>query len=187
MTLVENIWNVVLDRYSPLQIDLIGNLAVQLLFFWAPSAIYIALPYIYPDFAARKRLQKQENQPTPGEIWDCFTLVLRNQVSTFTLRLVFLLLCARLGMPPSYRFDAELPALWEMKKHIFACVVLREALFYYIHRTLHHPLLYTKFHKKHHRFTAPVALAAQCVSLIAPYSDRSLIVIVASVLPDTHR
>ena len=38
---------------------------------------------------------------------------------------------------------------------------MREALFYYSHRLLHIPYLYVRIHKKHHRFTAPIALAAQ--------------------------
>lgn len=35
-----------------------------------------------------------------------------------------------------------------------------ELMFYWSHRLLHHPKLYGKFHKKHHEYSAPFALAA---------------------------
>mmetsp|Transcript_63754 Transcript_63754/g.151990 ORF Transcript_63754/g.151990 Transcript_63754/m.151990 type:complete len:343 (+) Transcript_63754:54-1082(+) len=50
------------------------------------------------------------------------------------------------------------------RKEQLACFVIgllwNELMFYYSHRLLHHPKLYGKFHKQHHEFTAPFALAA---------------------------
>ncbi|KAJ9051776.1 hypothetical protein DSO57_1001534 [Entomophthora muscae] len=39
-------------------------------------------------------------------------------------------------------------------------MVLRDMVFYYLHRLFHHPFLYATFHKKHHEFTAPIAVSA---------------------------
>jgi sterol desaturase/sphingolipid hydroxylase (fatty acid hydroxylase superfamily) len=152
-------WGYLLNRYSPRQIEFFGYIAVQLVFFWIPSATYLSLPFVFPRLAARLKLQKQEKQPTLVEIRECVVVVLRNEMLLIASHLALLLL----GAPSRFRFDAELPSSWETRKDLFICIMAREVLFYYIHRAMHHPSLYTKIHKKHHRFTAPVALAAQCV------------------------
>jgi sterol desaturase/sphingolipid hydroxylase (fatty acid hydroxylase superfamily) len=159
MLVAQAVWTALLDRYTHLQIEFVGYLAVQLGFFWLPSTIYILLPYVLPNFAARMKLQKQEKQPTMAEIRECVTVVLRNQALLTASHFIML----SLGLPSPFRFDAELPSWTAMKRDLFICVIGREVLFYYIHCALHLPSLYAKIHKKHHRFTAPVALAAQYV------------------------
>jgi sterol desaturase/sphingolipid hydroxylase (fatty acid hydroxylase superfamily) len=158
-TLAPAVWGSLLSRYSPRQIEFFGYIATQLVFFWIPSATYLLLPYVFPQLGARLKLQKQEKQPTLAEIRECVVVVLRNEMLLIASHLAIL----SLGAPSRFRFDAELPSSWEMRRDFSICVLAREVLFYYIHRAMHHPSLYAKIHKKHHRFTAPVALAAQYV------------------------
>ncbi|KAG6831253.1 hypothetical protein H0H92_011763 [Tricholoma furcatifolium] len=154
-------WEHISLSYTPLTIEFYGTAVLQLVFFWGISAIYVALPYILPAFSARHKLQKQEKQPTVPELWDCFTVVSRNQTISTLFHIGMLKLDAHLGRPPAYRFDAALPGAMEIIRDLAFGILLREILFYYTHRLFHHPALYPSVHKPHHRFTAPVALAAQ--------------------------
>lgn len=158
-------WKSLLLQYPPSIIEFFGTLIIQLAFFWVTSAIYTSLPFIFPAFSARHKLQKQEKQPTLPELWDCFKTVSRNQVFSTLIHIALLTLHLRLGKQPAYRFDPALPGPQEILRDIAFAIFVREIVFYYIHRLFHHPSLYPKIHKPHHRFTAPVALAAQYATL----------------------
>jgi sterol desaturase/sphingolipid hydroxylase (fatty acid hydroxylase superfamily) len=154
-------WKKLLNEHSPQAIEFWGTLLVQLIFFWFPSAIYLLLDYAAPKFSHRHKLQPQTKQPTVKELKDCLWVVLRNQVFSAFIHIVLLSLGALAGGKPTYRFDIKLPSADEVIRDVVACIFLREVLFYYSHRVLHMPSIYPKVHKVHHRFTAPVALAAQ--------------------------
>lgn len=158
---ITSLWKQILQQYPPAAIEFYGTSILQLTCFWGVSAVFISLPYLFPIFSARHKLQKQEKQPTSSELWDCFTTVSRNQLFSTLLHLGLLKLGEVTGSPPSNRFDPTLPGVAEAIRDVILGIILREVLFYYVHRLLHHPSLYPIVHKPHHRFTAPVALAAQ--------------------------
>ena len=111
----------------------------------------ISLPYI---FSVYHKLQKQAKQPTISEIWECFLVMLRNQILSSSVHLGITLLNMKLGRPLQYRLTLLYLALQRS--------FIREILFYYIHRLFHHSSLYPSIHSKpHHRFSAPVAFVAQ--------------------------
>ncbi|MCJ1319788.1 hypothetical protein MMC15_005124 [Xylographa vitiligo] len=155
------LWPWLISTYSPRVLEFWGTLVVQILFFWLPSLLYLSLPTICPTFSSTHRLQPATKLPTASELRDCFRVVLRNQLLSATIHLSLLSLGHLTGGPPLYDFSPALPPATKILTDTCACLLLRETLFYYAHRLLHTPALYARVHKTHHRFTAPVALAAQ--------------------------
>jgi sterol desaturase/sphingolipid hydroxylase (fatty acid hydroxylase superfamily) len=158
---METSWTKLLNEHSPQAIEFWGTLLVQLVFFWLPSLFWLALDHVVPGFAQRHKLQPQTKQPTLAEVMDCLKVVLRNQLLSAFIHILLLSLSALASGKPTYDFSAKLPSFDRIILDVLACIFLREILFYYSHRVLHLPPLYPKIHKVHHRFTAPVALAAQ--------------------------
>jgi sterol desaturase/sphingolipid hydroxylase (fatty acid hydroxylase superfamily) len=58
------------------------------------------------------------------------------------------------------RITSELPTTLGCMRCFTTLLLVHELCFYYSHRLLHHPSIYPRVHKKHHEFTAPIALAA---------------------------
>ncbi|EPS39961.1 hypothetical protein H072_6399 [Dactylellina haptotyla CBS 200.50] len=173
---IASTWTGIVQSYSPATIEFAGTLIVQLIFFWGPCAIYLSLDRLFPKFSDRHKIQPAPKQPTRSEIFHCLSVVLRNQVLSSTLHALLIYVSTKTGKG-AFRVDASIPPLFEVVRDIVFSLLLREALFYYSHRILHHPRLYPKIHKIHHKFTAPVALAAQYAHPIEQ--------IVANILPIT--
>src|SRR5882762_9262338 len=128
--MIQTAWIDLLEHYQPRTIVFFGTLLVQLISFWAVCAIYMSLPYLFPSFSARHKLQKQEKQPTITEIRECCVVVLRNQLVSFLVQLAIIVL--RPTKPPLYRCDLTLPSPAEVIRDITLSVIIREILFYYI-------------------------------------------------------
>lgn len=159
---LEPVWAPIVHSYAPQAIEFTGTLLTQLLAFWLPSVLYLCLDWFFPSYSQRHKIQPAPKQPTRREIRHCFAVVAQNQLLTSGLHLLQLTLVSTTGLrSSSYRIEPGLPALPELARDFVLCLLLREALFYYSHRLFHIPYFYVRIHKKHHKFTAPIALAAQ--------------------------
>jgi len=58
------------------------------------------------------------------------------------------------------KFSPEMPTFYRIVKDLIAFFLLRESLYYYVHRLLHHPKIYKYIHKRHHEWKTPIALAS---------------------------
>lgn len=180
-------WKSILHHNSTQSIEFCGNLIVQAIFFWTPALIYVwVIPTFFPSFSTRHKIQKEEKQPTWHDIRECLVVVLRNQF--FTIFVQFLLLSSEryFKNPPLLRFDAALPSFTEVATQVAACVLIREVLFYYVHRILHLPALYPHIHKTHHRYRAPVALSAQYAAVIEHFIANILPILLPPALLKSH-
>ncbi|KAL1848269.1 hypothetical protein Plec18167_006266 [Paecilomyces lecythidis] len=159
---VQQAWRQTTESYSPQTIEFVGTLIVQLLFFWVISFIYLSLDAWAPSFSHRHKIQPIPRQPSKREIWQCARVVARNQIMSATFHLAQIYISSRTrGVPSSYRVEPSFPSLPEIAVDLVGCFLMREIMFYYVHRIFHNPKFYGPIHKQHHRFTAPMALAAQ--------------------------
>lgn len=154
-------WAHIVANYSPQRIEFVGTFLAQVLTFWLPSISYMLLEVIAPSFSQRHKIQPAPKQPTRREIARCFLVVVQNQIISSILHLTLLSAASYAGLKSTYRIETSLPGPVEIFRDVFLSLLMREALFYYSHRILHIPTFYIPIHKKHHRFTAPIALAAQ--------------------------
>jgi sterol desaturase/sphingolipid hydroxylase (fatty acid hydroxylase superfamily) len=154
-------WQAVVEAYSPQALELGGTLIIQLVTFWVPCALYQSLDVLFPAFSHRHKIQPAPKQPNAPELWYCFYIVLRNQLLSTALHVGLIAGLTVLGQSSSYRITTSLPGPLEVVRDLAICILLREIIFYYSHRLLHMPRFYAPIHKFHHRFVAPIAMAAE--------------------------
>lgn len=109
-----------------------------------------------PEEAARfgpLRKMQPERAVTDGELRDLYLNLL---VGFWACLVPGAVLLAKARM---LRLDARLPPVAEVLAHLACAAAGEEVMFYWSHRLLHR-VAYSSVHAVHHRFTAPVALAA---------------------------
>lgn len=64
--------------------------------------------------------------------------------------------------------------------------IINDFLFYWAHRTLHHPLFYAKFHKQHHQFRATIGIAAEYAGPLESVLANGIPTIAGPILFGSH-
>lgn len=154
---LQEAWYYLYTHYTSRQIDFWGSTIVQAVSFWLVCTVYLLLDKIAPNFSHRHKIQPIPKQPSNDDIKHCISYVAWNQTWSLGLQLLSILA----HEPPGFRISPQLPSLVSFLRDFAASMLIREAMFYYSHRILHMPRFYGPIHKKHHKFTAPMAFTAQ--------------------------
>ena len=107
-----------------------------------------------PKFLLRYKIQAT-SQVTTNNLSKLLRQIISNHVF-FTI-LSFGLICIKHHYTDIQR---NVPSLSRFVLEWLVFILVREVLFYYSHRALHHPSIYKYVHKQHHEWQTPIALTA---------------------------
>jgi sterol desaturase/sphingolipid hydroxylase (fatty acid hydroxylase superfamily) len=55
----------------------------------------------------------------------------------------------------------SLPSKWEIMKHITFFMIMEDFVFYWSHRILHLPFIYSAIHKQHHEYKDSISISSE--------------------------
>lgn len=163
--------------------EIFSNILVTVCVYWTVGFLYSAFDLTgKPKFFLRYKVQPLENtQVSKDNLLSLFKQILMNQIMVSFIGAALLFLKHELT-----KVQTQIPTLSRFVVEWIAFILIREILFYYSHRLLHHPRLYRHIHKRHHEWQTPVALTAIYCHPIEHIVANFLPVIIGPVLMDSH-
>lgn len=129
------------------------------LLYWVVGGIYLYMDVTgRPKFMRKFKSQPGTNEPVDGpKLKKALKLVVFNQIVVSLIVLNCFLAALNIR---GHQDTKVLPTLPRIIMELIVCAFCYEFFFYYSHRLLHWGKLYRWIHKKHHEWSAPVALTA---------------------------
>ncbi|GFV44396.1 fatty acid hydroxylase domain-containing protein 2 [Trichonephila clavipes] len=156
---LQNQWNSVYDLFgSDFALAVWGTFIVTTLFYWIVGLGYTIVDLTgKPEFLQKYKIQKNSDYPVSfSKVLKVTLQVIINQLIFIPCAIVFYYLMVWRG----YHSGKTLPSFQRLAFEIAFHIVMNEIIFYYVHRILHLPFVYKYIHKRHHEWSAPIAITA---------------------------
>jgi len=141
------------DNLSTAEILMIKNTIAFLIASLLGLFFFLVDMGIYrPAWRVLSRAQQGVPAPTGEQYWDIFKVYLQNWTLQFLLTPFYAI------TEDFFGYTTEPPTWSEILLDSLRYVVMLSVWTYTWHRMVHHPALYGRIHKKHHKFKAPVVL-----------------------------
>ncbi|QSZ28990.1 hypothetical protein DSL72_003499 [Monilinia vaccinii-corymbosi] len=169
-------WSTLVLSQSPVRVEVVGTLAIRLLFFIVPSSLFLLVDSIIPTLSVGVKRQGKRGLPTrtggmkvsKAKTPEWYGVV---GISLFNILLAVgiqagleMFLAGILHCKPALRVATTLPMPWTIGKDILKCLLVREVIQYYTHRYILHarsPNFLSRAHKTYfHSITSPYAFVA---------------------------
>lgn len=122
-------WSTLLMTQSPLKIEVLGTLAVRLLFFWLPSLILLLFDILLPSISEGWKIQGARALPDKRR-WKVAVWAMANMaISTGVQALVELFLVDVIAWKSVLKVKSTLPMPGEMAWDLLRAFLLREVSF----------------------------------------------------------
>ena len=161
-----------------------GGFVFYMAWFWG-----VATVYRQADLRGWWRAYKIQERPEAvsarrGPAWsDVVRVVLRNQVfGTLPALVVLYGLLVLRGVDLTAAPPAWTTTLW----HLAVFVLVEEVVFYAVHRTLHRPTLFRRFHRVHHEFRESVGITTHYVHPVEHWLGNLFPALAGIVLVGAH-
>ncbi|KAI1145318.1 sterol desaturase family [Nemania diffusa] len=174
-------WSTLVLSHSPLKIELVGTLAVRVVFWLIPSLFFLLFDTLVPSLAESIKLYGSASIPRrhAPSLARQATLAILNLALFTALQAAISIAATSLLQRPLFKTSTTLPLPWQIIKHIVTLYTAREILTYYIHRhVLHSRGAIAKLHARYahsRKAAAPYALML--------YADHPLPLMLSRLLP----
>ncbi|KAI5868274.1 hypothetical protein GGS23DRAFT_20242 [Durotheca rogersii] len=174
-------WTTLVLSHPAWKIELVGTVAVRIVFWLAPSLAFLLFDTLIPSLAEPIKLYGSASLPrrNAASLLRQLLLAIFNLALTTAVQAGISFGATTVLRHPLFRASTRLPLPWQILKHILMLYTAREVLTYYIHRyVLHSRGIFARLHSAYahaHKRASPYALMV--------YTDHPLPLLLSRTLP----